>query len=101
MQALLAQAERVRKGVILEMERSGVGPKRRMSKIRWASAYLIQKAGVLQEAKGQPETDKHSQREGGWDGRGREPWPGTDREPRLSPPDPAVRPAGIFLRLDA
>lgn len=64
MQALLTEAERVRKGVILEMEHSSVGPRRRMSEIRWASAYLIQKARVLQEPQGKPETDKHSQREG-------------------------------------
>ena len=35
-----------------------------LSEIRWASAYLIQKARVLQEPQGKPETDKHSQREG-------------------------------------
>lgn len=38
---------RVRKGVILGMEHGSVWPRRITFEIRWASAYLIQKARVL------------------------------------------------------
>lgn len=57
------RSERVRKGVILGTEHGSVWPGRRTFEIRWASAYLIQKARVLQEAQGKPETEGHSQKE--------------------------------------
>lgn len=93
MQTVQAEAERVRKGVTVGTEHGGVRP-RRTFEIRWGSAYHIQKSRACRMSR-----TSRSRREGAQEGRGRDSQPGII-QPRLSPSDPKVRPAGIFLGLD-
>lgn len=101
MQTLLAQAERVRKGMILGTEHGSMWPEEESLRSDGQVPVSYKRPGSLREAQRKLATEDDSQREGLREERGRDPWPGRDKEPRLAPPDPKVRPAGIFLRLEA